>query len=252
MSDNNIPYFAIGPPMLSPTLSPAASPPLQSIRGSEDERVNGGGGGDFCLSEPPINELNELDMSSPPPLSQIKVSVSRQSQASSVEEDEDRESSHSSLVPDVEIDNAQSRFKVTNGLGSGGYSVVVLVEDSETLNPFAMKVIQKSRLTRKHDRKRIRNELKVLKDLKPSPFLEKCVSAFESKERIFFVMEFNSGGDLFFHLVRRVNTNNTGFKEREVRLLLAEVLLGLEHLHNHGYVHRDIKVCFCMFHVSRN
>eukprot|EP00615_Pteridomonas_danica_P019706 CAMPEP_0114379138 /NCGR_PEP_ID=MMETSP0102-20121206/2055_1 /TAXON_ID=38822 ORGANISM="Pteridomonas danica, Strain PT" /NCGR_SAMPLE_ID=MMETSP0102 /ASSEMBLY_ACC=CAM_ASM_000212 /LENGTH=573 /DNA_ID=CAMNT_0001534131 /DNA_START=9 /DNA_END=1728 /DNA_ORIENTATION=- len=154
----------------------------------------------------------------------------------------DDRSTYSMDSNDSNEDEGESRFKVTNGLGSGGYSVVVLVEDVETSHPYAMKVIQKSRLSRSHDRRRIRNELKVLRGMPTCPFLEKCVSAFETKDRIFFVMEFNSGGDLFYHLVRRVNKFNTGFKETEVRTLLAEVLLGLEHMHSHGYVHRDIKV----------
>jgi hypothetical protein len=227
-----MPYFAISPPMLTPTIG------LESIRGSEDRISASGGGGGTCISEPPISEMDALRISDTKTASSQDEDEeeSPQRRLSSLLDIDEKEGDHG------DEDGEQSRFRVTNGLGSGGYSVVVLVEDIETLQPFAMKVIQKSRVTRSHDRRRIRNELKVLRDLKPCPFLEKCVSAFESMDRIFFVMEFNSGGDLFFHLVRRVNQYNTGFKEEEVRLLLAEVILGLEHLHQHGYVHRDIKV----------
>ena len=49
------------------------------------------------------------------------------------------------------------------------------------------------------------------------------------------------GGDLFFHLTRRVDTG-AGFTEDEARVLLAEIVLGLEHMHKHGFIHCDIKV----------
>lgn len=111
-------------------------------------------------------------------------------------------------------------------------------------------------------------ELKVMTDVEPSPFLQRCHMAFESKNDIFFVVssprnyialakvsekryiklmrtsfqvDFFSGGDLFGHLVQRVQKSKSGFTEAEARTLLAEVVLGLHHLHAHGYVHRDIK-----------
>jgi len=56
------------------------------------------------------------------------------------------------------------------------------------------------------------------------------------------------GGDLFFHLTRRVDAapedaaSGAGFSEQESRVLLAEITLGLEHMHAHNFIHCDIKV----------
>jgi serine/threonine protein kinase len=58
---------------------------------------------------------------------------------------------------------------------------------------------------------------------------------------LFFVTDYLPGGDLFFHLSQRVKQSRPGFAEAEAKVLLAEVVLGLEHLHGHGYVHRDVK-----------
>jgi len=76
----------------------------------------------------------------------------------------------------------------------------------------------------------------------PSPFLQQCHLAFESPTDLFFVLDLASGGDLFFHLIARIQATGGGFAEDESRRQLAEVVVGLAHLHAHGYVHRDVKV----------
>ena len=37
-------------------------------------------------------------------------------------------------------------------------------------------------------------------------------------------------------------TGGEGLGEEAAKFILAEVILGLEHMHAHGFVHRDIKV----------
>lgn len=119
-----MPYFALSPPMLAPTV-------LTSIRQNELESGQAAteDNGVLCISEVPINEQSVLV---PPEVNHRSSAASHESLSlNSHTEDSDQEASQ-------EI----SRFKVTNGLGSGGYSVVVLVEDVETLQPFAMKVVR--------------------------------------------------------------------------------------------------------------
>jgi serine/threonine protein kinase len=52
----------------------------------------------------------------------------------------------------------------------------------------------------------------------------------------------SAGGDLFYHMSARMEQGKWGFEESECKVLLAEVTLGLEHLHDHGFIHRDLKV----------
>lgn len=80
-----------------------------------------------------------------------------------------------------------------------------------------------------------------------SRFLQRCFAAFETPSHVFFVTEYLEGGDLFFHLTRRVDATavgniNAGFSEREARGLLSEVVLGLIHMHKNNFIHCDIKV----------
>lgn len=53
-----------------------------------------------------------------------------------------------------------------------------------------------------------------------------------------------AGGDLHYHLTQRGT-----FTEDEVRFYGAEILLGLEHMHYHNIVYRDLKVSLSFIYV---
>lgn len=89
-----------------------------------------------------------------------------------------------------------------------------------------------------------------MRDGPQSRFLTRCLAAFESATDIFFVCEYNAGGDLFNHMVRRMTSGQGPFDEDAARTLLAEVTLGLVHLHSRGFIHRDLKVENLMLDAS--
>ena len=131
-----------------------------------------------------------------------------------------------------------SNFLVISGLGQGGYASVVLCRQISTHKLFAMKAIPKDRVSKSRDRSRLVRELAAMRDIPSSPFLQRCHSAFESRVSLFFVCDYNPGGDLFFHLNARKINGKSGFTEVEARTLLAEVVLGIEHMHSNSYIHR--------------
>jgi serine/threonine protein kinase len=171
---------------------------------------------------------------------------------------------------------------VLDGLGMGGFATVVKVQHVVTKEVFAMKVVIKNMSSKAHKREYHRlqliNELKCMTTLEYSPFIQRCRFAFESPLCVYFVLDWNGGGDLFYHLSQRSKENNPsppspqqlptiislskrylgghrlvteqpspsyyagGFTENEVRILLAELYLALEHLHKHNIVHRDLKI----------
>ena len=67
--------------------------------------------------------------------------------------------------------------------------------------------------------------------------MTKLFSTFQNKDYVFFVMEYLSGGDLFFHLQAEGR-----FTEERARFYSAEVVLGLQFLHSNGIIHRDLKL----------
>jgi hypothetical protein len=50
------------------------------------------------------------------------------------------------------------------------------------------------------------------------------------------------GGDLYFHLARITQGGAEGFPETEAKVLLAEISLGVQHMHQHHFLHNDLKL----------
>jgi serine/threonine protein kinase len=146
----------------------------------------------------------------------------------------------------TELDLENSSFKVIEGLGSGGYAVVVKVEEVETGKHFAMKCITKSKRHGRRHRDRMKIELKVMTEIDESPFLQRCHNAFENAAYVYFILDLQTGGDLFYHLVAKIAEKGWGFAEEQVCILLSEVYLALEHMHKFNMIHRDVKVCVCV------
>jgi hypothetical protein len=80
-------------------------------------------------------------------------------------------------------------YTVLNGLGSGGYSNVLLARHTERQDLVALKVLSKRLLKRPRDRDRLKNELRALTEIPPSPFIQRCFAAFESPSHVCFVTE---------------------------------------------------------------
>ena len=71
------------------------------------------------------------------------------------------------------------------------------------------------------------------------PFIVCMTYAFQTPEKLCFILDLMNGGDLHYHL-----SQHGVFSENEVRFYLAEIILGLEHMHSRFVVYRDLKVFF--------
>lgn len=100
-----------------------------------------------------------------------------------------------------------------------------------------MKIISKRLLRRKHSYvKQILLERDILKRVSSHPFIVTMHCSFQTKEKLFLVMDFLAGGELF----QRIGKEGI-FLEDQAAFYLAEIILALEHLHNHNILHRDLK-----------
>lgn len=74
-------------------------------------------------------------------------------------------------------------------------------------------------------------------------FLVGLVFCFQTIERIYFVMPFLRGGELFQHLrkLRIFDEDKYFYNKIRVRFYASQIALALEHLHNHGIIYRDLK-----------
>ena len=119
-------------------------------------------------------------------------------------------------------------------LGRGAYSKIVQVYDRSTRCMFAMKVIRKSGLTHPKHYSHVVLEQEILARM-DHPFVCRLYYAFQSTEKLYMVMSYAAGGDMFTLLRRRQ------LSEADVALYAAELVLALRYIHRHGIVHRDVK-----------
>jgi len=126
-------------------------------------------------------------------------------------------------------------FDILKPISRGAFGRVYLASKKTTGDLYAIKVFQKSELVRKNLVRRVRAERDILATIQ-NPFVVRFIWSFESARKLFLVMEFLPGGDLFSLL------SNLGYLDEDVaRQYVAEIVLALEYLHQAGIVHRDLK-----------
>lgn len=126
-------------------------------------------------------------------------------------------------------------FELLKVIGQGNFAKVMQVKKKDTQKVFAMKILNKKRLEESDQLEHIKTERAVLQYVE-HPFLVRLVYAFQSTEKLYMVMDFINGGELFFHLKKLKR-----FPEDLVKLYSAELFLSLDHLHKHNVVFRDLK-----------
>ena len=134
-------------------------------------------------------------------------------------------------IKSVELDD----FQIMKVLGRGTFGKVCLVQYKPTKEYYAMKSLKKDVLLDMDQVQSTILEKKILQSL-DHPFLVGMVFCFQTEERIYFIMPFIRGGELFQHLRKE-----KFFKEDKARFYAASMGIALEYLHNHGIVYRDIK-----------
>lgn len=125
-------------------------------------------------------------------------------------------------------------FTVLRVLGRGGFGMVNGCIKRTSASLYAMKVMNKKMIKKKHAEKLCLAERKILAMIS-SPFVVCLKYAFQTPEELFLVLDLRTGGDLSFHL------NRSRFTEHQVRFWAAQILLGLQHLHEKNIVYRDLK-----------
>ncbi|CDW90682.1 rps6 protein kinase [Stylonychia lemnae] len=92
-------------------------------------------------------------------------------------------------------------FEVVKVLGRGGYGKVFLVNRKSDKKVFAMKVIKKDRVKNPKQITRTKTERYILEKLE-HPFLMHLKYAYTTKDKLFMIINYCPGGELFYHLQR--------------------------------------------------
>lgn len=125
-------------------------------------------------------------------------------------------------------------------LGRGGFGSVTACKKGTSGKLYAMKVMNKKRIKLKKSEVLTVNEQQALAAVE-SPFVVNLKYSFHSSDDVFLILDLMTGGDLSYHLHQKGS-----FPQKECKYYAARIMLGLQALHDQGYVYRDLKPENCL------
>ncbi|KAL1971212.1 hypothetical protein VTN77DRAFT_164 [Rasamsonia byssochlamydoides] len=136
-----------------------------------------------------------------------------------------------------------SDFEPLTCLGKGTFGTVLLVRHRATGRLYAQKQFRKASITvHKKLVEQTKTERMILESVNRHPFVVKLYYAFQDHEKLYLILEYAQGGELFTHLAME-----RMFSEDVAAFYMAEMVLALEHLHqNIGVIYRDLKPENCL------
>ncbi|KAB5522186.1 hypothetical protein PHYPO_G00156770 [Pangasianodon hypophthalmus] len=124
-------------------------------------------------------------------------------------------------------------------LGKGGFGEVHACQMKATGKMYANKKLNKKRLKKRKGYDSVMVEKRILAKVH-SRFIVSLAYAFQTKSDLCLVMTIMNGGDLRYHMYN-VDEKNLGFSEVRASFYCAQIICGLEHLHQHRIIYRDLK-----------
>ncbi|KAJ3207761.1 Serine/threonine kinase [Dinochytrium kinnereticum] len=124
-------------------------------------------------------------------------------------------------------------------LGRGAFGKVMLAQEKATSKHYAIKALKKEFIIKNDDVKSAKLERRIFQAASAAqhPFMVNLHSCFQTPERVYFVMEYVSGGDLMCHIQEKKR-----FSQNRAKFYACEVLLAIEYFHKNNIIYRDLKL----------
>lgn len=126
-------------------------------------------------------------------------------------------------------------FELLKVVGKGSFGKVMQVKKRDTQRIYALKTIRKAHIISRSEVAHTLAERSVLSQIN-NPFIVPLKFTFQSPEKLYFVLAFVNGGELFHHLQKEQR-----FDINRSRFYTAELLCALECLHGFNVIYRDLK-----------
>nr|XP_058926890.1 serine/threonine-protein kinase MARK2-like [Kogia breviceps] len=139
-----------------------------------------------------------------------------------------------------------SDYEILHTIGKGSFAKVKLARHILTGTQVAVKVIKKRHRNFSTFQKLLLREVHSMKALN-HPNIVRLLGVTDTEEAMFLIMEYLSGGDMFDYL-----TTHGRMPEAQARGLFQQLVSALQHCHQRGVVHRDLKPPNLLFDGNMN
>uniref|UniRef100_A0A0N5BPC6 Protein kinase domain-containing protein n=1 Tax=Strongyloides papillosus TaxID=174720 RepID=A0A0N5BPC6_STREA len=138
----------------------------------------------------------------------------------------------------IKADIFEGNFVFLSSLGSGAFGEVIKVYHiDDCQRTFALKIQEKRKILSLKNERQIKKEVRIHSSLSFHPFIANIFYTWQSKMRLYTLMECVERGDLFTEWDKQ-----NGFTEELIKIYAIEVGLALDFLHQKRIIHRDIKL----------
>ncbi|ELP88110.1 protein kinase, putative [Entamoeba invadens IP1] len=196
-----------------------------------------------CIGSKPKSNTNSRKPSAtgsekPQPVSvkeQNSTQPKQQEQNTTTEPPNDADDDYEEIVNKGPKKVTQDDFELLQVIGRGSFGKVMLVRKKDDRKIYAMKVLRKDVVKKRNQVDHTKSEKEVLTKIH-HPFIVQLHYAFQTKEKLYMIMDFANGGELFHHL-----KNEQRFDEPRAKFYAAEIGLVLHYIHSQGIIYRDLK-----------